>query len=202
MPTKIIMFDGPDGVGKTTQLGLAYDALASKGLKVLKTRINGGSPIGEEIRKAYLSMHDRPVETDMYLALAIGYALGAYLKEQHDYDVILVDRSPYSIIAYQSFASGLELQKAKEACALSAQVVKPDMVVIYDAGPEVLDKRLTERTDKTTDYFEQQAADYHARLREGYMFAAKEYDLPTVDASGSIDEVHERTMNTIESVIV
>jgi dTMP kinase len=202
MSAKIIMLDGPDGVGKTTQLNRAADALVEKGLKVYTTRVNGGSAIGEEIRKAYLSYNDRPVETDMYLALAMAYALADDFKRLGDeFDIILVDRSPFSLMAYQSFGSGLERRKALESTRLSLAVMHPNAVVIYEAEDATLQARRDERDTSHDNFFEDQPYDYHERISEGFRYAVKEFDLAVVDANGPMDSVHAATMAVIQSVL-
>src|SRR5438045_2788931 len=102
------MFDGPEGVGKTTQMHMCAVALEQKGLRVLTTRINGGTEIGEALRAVSLSHSERPTETDFYIIQAMTAAMIAELpKWQRQYDVILIDRSPLSLLAYQVYGGGL-----------------------------------------------------------------------------------------------
>ena len=44
-----IIFEGVDGVGKTTQLKKVHDTLTRQGWAVHATRNLGGTPIGEEL---------------------------------------------------------------------------------------------------------------------------------------------------------
>ena len=62
----IIAIDGPDGSGKTTQLTLLKEWLKKKGYKIHSTRASGGTPIGEELRKASLSNTDRSAEVAVF----------------------------------------------------------------------------------------------------------------------------------------
>src|ERR1039457_7062193 len=71
----VVMFEGIDGVGKTTQLGLARDKLTEGGWSVISLRNPGGTPIGEALRTVMLSSDDRPPMTDLYTSLAIQAAL-------------------------------------------------------------------------------------------------------------------------------
>jgi dTMP kinase len=50
-----ITFEGPDGSGKTTHIGLLADFLRDAGRDVLLTREPGGTPIGNQIRAV---LHD------------------------------------------------------------------------------------------------------------------------------------------------
>ena len=49
-----ITFEGPDGAGKSTQIGAAADYLRRHNLDVLQTREPGGTPIGQQIRQLVL----------------------------------------------------------------------------------------------------------------------------------------------------
>ena len=64
----VVAFEGPDGVGKSTQLALASEELVENGWAVHATRNLGGTPIGEDLRKVMLSEHERPAETDFHLS--------------------------------------------------------------------------------------------------------------------------------------
>ena len=71
-PGKLIMFDGPDGVGKTTQLDLvAKDLSKTETFNIHQTRILGGTPIGELIRQAFLANVERDPMTDHYMSMAM-----------------------------------------------------------------------------------------------------------------------------------
>ncbi len=51
----VIIFEGIDGVGKTTQLELARKELEKAGWPVVTTRNMGGTPIGEALREVMMS---------------------------------------------------------------------------------------------------------------------------------------------------
>ena len=77
-----IAFDGPDGVGKTTQVKIAADFL-SKFSDTHVTRAAGGTPIGEELRKVSLGDKPRSPEVNVYLSLAMHTALGQDISKSH-----------------------------------------------------------------------------------------------------------------------
>lgn len=200
-----IAIDGPDGSGKTTQLELLREHLESKGEKVHATRASGGTPIGEQLRRVSLSHNKRPAATDVFISMAMFAALAEDLKARKARgEIVLVDRSPLAMIAYNAFGGQLPetssnklkptLQSVMEAAADSCEAWGIDLLLFFDAPQDVLDKRRKKRGEG--DYFENQTADYHRRVRAGYE-AGLEYltgrglDMKVfeIDASSSIGEI-------------
>jgi dTMP kinase len=194
------MFDGPDGVGKTTQIEKAARALRQAGLNIFTTRINGGSPIGEALRKVYLSNIDRPAATDHYLGMAI---FEAFVEEiariRADYDMILVDRSPLSNVAYQAFGSNYPLDAALRDCNRILLKLNPDAIITYDAPLAELRERLGHVSGTKADYFESQPQAFFERVRQGYAYCAERYDTVVIDATAGVAVVHEATMEALKA---
>lgn len=200
------MFDGPDGIGKTTQLELAADALKDK-YEVYSTRIHGGTPIGEALRQISLSALNRQPLTDLYISLAIHAELAEQIKDNNSRGMItLVDRSPLSIIAYQAFGSGLDKEQAYSAVdnEMAGIFEGTKLVVFESTNKAYLDRMLARRTESATsgDYFESKPEDYFDRVTEGYQQAAKRYQAVEINADGTIEEVHAKTMDYIGSLLL
>ena len=92
----LIIFDGIDGAGKTTQLVLVKKEFDNNNWHVHTTRNLGGSPIGEELRNVVLKPIERPALTELYISVAIQEALIENLtKERENGSIILMDRGQY-----------------------------------------------------------------------------------------------------------
>jgi dTMP kinase len=195
----IIYFDGPDGVGKTTQLKLVADSLRSDEHEVFETRAVGGTPIGELLRTALVSDTDRPPETDLYTALASQYALATdAIKRRNQGQIVLIDRSPLSIIGYQVFGDGLDTKKGHTAAQELLDLFQPDLIIVYTADTEQLNQRRTHRNDHiSVDHFESKPLEYHRRVTEGFAEAAEHFKAEVVDGSAPIELVREATMQLI-----
>ncbi len=69
---QFITFEGTEGVGKSTQLATAREALEAAGKPVLVTREPGGTPMAEAIRELLLTPRDEAVNdlTELLLMFA------------------------------------------------------------------------------------------------------------------------------------
>lgn len=207
----VIAFDGPDGVGKTTQLDLAAEWLASFGYDVYKTRSSGGTPIGEALRKVSRSDHSRSAMTDVYITLAMGQALAEDLEDQLEKGrVCLIDRSPLTHLAYNTYASQLpDRKQGFEAAELMFKAWHIDGLIFYNADQAVVDDRLRARTDKPADYFEKQGSAYQQRVRQGYKAGLELLrekpklvgTLTQIDASGTVEDIQAATQAFIKSML-
>lgn len=200
----VIMFDGPDGIGKTTQLQLAAEALKHQ-YDVYSTRIHGGTPIGEALRQTSLSNLDRQPATDMFISLAIHSELSVDIRQNNLNGMLtLVDRSPLSIIAYQAYGSGLDKADAYAAVDKDLANFSNSHIVVYAVEQSVFMNRIAAKragNANVADYFETKPSEYFERVAEGYQDAAKRYEAKIIDASGTIEEVHSATMSYIGSLL-
>jgi dTMP kinase len=197
----VIMFDGPDWVGKTTQVALTAKTLKESGLDTYVSRVNGGTPVGEALRQVMLNSDlSRPVETDLYIFMAMCSALAIDLDERRSKGTVcLIDRSPLSILAYQVYGSGLNKTEGLKATKLVFSLFKPELTICYFAPKKVLKAHQSKRQDSSLAYYKSQPASYMERVVAGYKAATEEFDATAIDASGGIDKVHELTMREIYS---
>jgi dTMP kinase len=203
---KLFMFDGPDGVGKTTQLHMAAEALTKKGYEVYLTKTHGGTPIGEALREVSLSNLDRTPLTDMYISLAMHSALAELIEEKRERGVIvLVDRSPLSNVAYQAYGSGLNKDFTVGIIDIDMQLFKPDCIIVYDAPIAVTRQRMLDRNARNhakQEYFESKSSEYFERVAEGYRAAAAHFHAEVIDATDSAEQVHKQTMKHLKTLLV
>jgi len=202
---KIIMFDGPDGIGKTTQLDLVAKELKKEGHKIYVTKTHGGTPIGEALREVSLSTLERNPLTDMYISLAMHSALAKVVEEKRERGIIvLIDRSPLSNVAYQAYGSGLDKDFIIGVIDIDMQLFKPDSVIVYDAPSHVTLQRMVKRNEENNvkrEYFESKPPEYFERVTKGYRAAAAHFHAEIIDATGSIEQVHKLTMKHVNKLL-
>lgn len=199
----VICVDGPDGVGKTTEIRILADELQGQGFPVETLRLLGGSPIGEMLREVAFSPLARPARTDLHLALAIYYALAPKLNELRSAGkVVLVDRSPLTIIATEVYGDGLNADEGYSACGEAMRLISPDLTLLLLAPLDVLAERHAKRHGvESSNYFENQPPEYHERVLEGYQKASSVYAAKIIDASVSVEKVHEATLKEVDLLL-
>jgi len=199
---RLIVFEGIDGSGKTTQLELARKGLVEQGWPLSTSRNLGGTPIGEKLRGVIKSPLPRPEMANLYISAAIQEALiEAISTERNQGKLVLMDRGPISLAAYEIYGGGLDDETTWRHVDDGMARLKPDLVLIYRSDvPTALDRI---KHAGQADYFESKSADYFERVAEGYQAAAERYPEVSrvIDADRSIDEIHRDTMALIRQVL-
>ncbi len=169
LPGKFLVFDGPDGSGKSTQLKMFLNAAKCAGLKVKEVREPGGTEIGEKIRDALLEHLDRE-EMSLRCEMLLYMASRAQLCEQvidpalKRGELVVADRFVSSTYAYQGAAGGIPFTEIDQAAEIAMQGVSPDATLIFDVDQETAASRLNPLLDR----MEAKGAAFHQRVREGY----------------------------------
>ncbi len=197
----VIMFEGIDGTGKTTQLNLAKEALEKAGWPVLATRNLGGTPIGEALRDVIMSPLERPPMTDFYTSLAIQEPLLDLIDTARSQGkIILMDRGPLSLAAYQIYGAGVDESIGWQHVGNGMDRIKPDAVILYDMDPGPALERNRKHPEKAS-YFESKPPEYFQKVAEGFRAAGTRYSVTAIDAAQSIDDVQMQTLAAISGLL-
>lgn len=185
-----VVFEGGDGVGKTTQVELLCAALAATGREVLRTFEPGDSAVGAEIRRLVLD----PATGDLDpRAEALLYAAD---KAQHLHAVVrpalargvvvVCDRYVDSMLAYQGAGRVLEPAEVEQVARWATADLRPALTVLLDVDPRQAVHAKTEQ-----DRVEAAGETFHALARQHFLaLAAREPDRYLVlDARRSREEI-------------
>ncbi|PFG17749.1 dTMP kinase [Propionicimonas paludicola] len=166
-----VVFEGGDGVGKSTQTALLADWARALGREVLVTLEPGGSPIGEVLRDLVLN----PAWGDVSpRAEALMYAAD---KAQHVYEVIrpaldrgalvISDRYVDSLLAYQGAGRDLDPDRVEQIARWATGDLLPDLTVVLDLDPAQGLATIEEK-----DRLEDAGHDVHLRARQAFLALA------------------------------
>ena len=190
----LIVLEGIEGSGKTTQFGLLCDWLVGLGLDVQAAREPGGTAVGEAARHALLHSGEVPVRAELMLMLASRAALVEQIVEPAlaRGAIVLLDRFELSSFAYQGYGRGLPLDAVKAANAVATGGRRPDLTIVLDVPGEAGEARRT-AAGKGHDRIEAAGRAFHERVARGYLeLARNEQNVALVDGTGSVEEVQQR----------
>lgn len=199
----LIIFEGIDGSGKTTQIKLAEDTLAAEGWPVRSTRVPGGTPIGEELRKVMLSPLERPAQTSLYIAVAIQEALFDTIDaDRAKGEVILMHRGPLSMAAYELSGGELDPELGWRYVETGMSRLRPELTIIYSADVDAAMQR-TRAKGNSIDYFESQPRKFFEKVADGYRMASERYSsiCQIIDANRPIEVVQAETIRLIRQAL-
>ncbi|MBW6454271.1 MAG: dTMP kinase [Trueperaceae bacterium] len=177
-PGRFIVFEGPEGAGKSTQIARLAARLRADGHDPVVTREPGGTPAGDRIRSVLL-------DPDLRVDAATEFLLYAAARAQHVSEVIgpalaagrvvLSDRFAAASVAYQGYGRGLDLDWIHDVNARVTAGLRPDLIVLLDLEPSVGLTRVAARG--LPDRLEVAELAFHLRVRDGFAaLAAAEPD--------------------------
>jgi dTMP kinase len=192
---RFITFEGGEGAGKSTQVGLLVDAMVRAGLSVVRTREPGGAPGAEDIRKLLVegepARWDAASEALLMVAARRCHLVDTVWPAMKQGKWVVCDRFADSTLAYQGYGGGVSLADLEALHRIIAGDFVPDLTLVLDLPVEVGLKRAAVRAGSETR-FERKGHDFHERMRQGFLDIAKRE--PTrcvvVDARGEVDAVH------------
>ncbi len=202
-----ITFEGIEGSGKSTQIGLLAERLRAERIAVTVTREPGGTELGRRLR-AVLLEPGSPVVPRAELLL---YAAD---RAQHLADVIepaiargetvLCDRYLDATLAYQGYGRGLGVDAVLEVHRGDPPTRVPDRTVLLDLDPDRGLRRARGRdalsgSAATEGRFEGESIEFHRRVRAGYLELASRAPerIRIVPASGDPGEIAARVWESV-----
>jgi dTMP kinase len=172
----LVTFEGIEAAGKSTLIAALAEDLRSGGDLVLVTREPGGTPLGDSLRAVFLdpALRIDPLAEVLLLNAAraqlVADVIAPALKDR---TVVLCDRFFDATVAYQAYGRGLDLEAVLDLCLAATHRIAPDLTYLIDVPVELSRERLRARGG--ADRLEREDAEFHTRVREGYLQLAERF---------------------------
>ena len=203
----LLVVDGPEGAGKSTQVARIGALLEARGAEHVELREPGGTALGDRIRSILL---DPSTEMTARAEAALFMASRAELVSEVVRPalargaVVTLDRFFLSTYAYQVHGRGLPETQVREANALAVDGLVPDLTILlqlsFEAGLQRADRR------GGRDRIEVAGDDFHRKVEQAFaLFATQPWQaehpecgpIAAVDATGKAGEVTNRIMQVL-----
>lgn len=163
-----VTFEGCEGVGKSTQVRLVREYLERTGQAAVYVREPGSTKISEQIRDVIANPENTEM-SDITEAMLFAASRAQLVREVirpalERGELVICDRYIDSSVAYQGYARGMGVEKIKQINAPAIDGLLPDVTIFLDLRPSE-----SWRTLKNSDRMEQESADFHDRVYEGYI---------------------------------
>lgn len=163
-----VTFEGCEGVGKSTQVRLVREYLERTGQKAVYIREPGSTKISEQIRDV-IGNPDNTEMTDITEAMLFAASRAQLVREVirpalEAGELVICDRYIDSSVAYQGYARGMGVELIKKINEPAIDGVMPNVTIFIDLKPSE-----SWRNTKNADRMEQESADFHDRVYEGYI---------------------------------
>ena len=196
-----IVFEGPDGSGKTTVCDIVCQKLKDKGFDIVHTREPGGIDIAEQIRAVILepknTAMDSRTEALLYAASRRQHLVEKVIPAINDGKIVICERFVYSSLAYQGKARGIGYEGVKAINDFAIEGCKPDITIYLDVDEKTGQSRINGRGNK--DRLDAESINFHHLVNEGYkeIISLFKDNVKIVDATKDIDTVVDNSLAII-----
>ena len=204
---KLIVLEGAEGVGKTTQIKLLAERLTTGGIQCVAVREPGGTPVGDSIREILLQPEQEitaATEALLFMASRAELVTREILPSLQQGMVVLVDRFFLSTYAYQINGRALPEADVRAANRLATGGLVPDLTLLLDLPAEEglarADNRgARDRMERADDAFHQKVGNaFREFAKSSWQHSHPECGpVKLIDAVGDEPTVHGRVIRAL-----
>jgi len=202
---KFIVIEGIEGAGKSSAIAVIKDVLAQQKVEFICTREPGGTPLAESLRAIVKSADHQEIvtqETELLLMYASRSQLLAnrILPALSSGQWVIGDRHDMSSRAYQGGGRGFDDEVMDSIAQVTLKGFSPNLTLYLDLDPEIGLSRAKARGE--LDRIELEKLEFFQKVRKKYrQLAAADPTIVTIDASRSMQAVHENIQQVIQQFI-
>jgi dTMP kinase len=206
---RLIVFEGAEGAGKSTQLRLLAEWLAARGLGVVAVREPGGTILGDQIRRILLdptSDITARAEALLFMASRAELVEREIRPALESGATVLVDRFFLSTYAYQGAGRGLPEEELRMANRIATAGLVPDLTLLLTLPVVSGLARASGRGDR--DRMERAELGFHERVARAFeLFSGADWQrlhpecgpIVVVDALDSEADVFDRVVTLLRA---
>lgn len=191
---KLIVIEGIDGTGKSTQASMLAEALKKQQHEVIESFEPTNGPWGSKLRKSATSGR-----------LSIGEELELFIKDRQQHveeliiptiergGIVILDRYYFSTMAYQG-ARGInpeDIRARNEAFAPA-----PDILLILDLPVDVALKRIGVRDGQANEFEKRESLQF---CRDLFLSLEDEPYAHVINTNATVDQVHAEVLARVTS---
>ena len=198
----LIIFEGIEGSGKSTQIKNVISFLKKKKLKYIKLREPGGVTASEKIRKLILNKKSKfnPLTDLLLYNAARNENVNNVIKKYYKKKIIIIDRFIYSTIAYQHYGMQLDLKLINILNKKILKNMKIDHIFFHKIKISTMKKRIKKRNNNNRyDEFEN---NFYKKVQYGYNKIFKKMkNVTTINSEKDLAENKKEVLNKFSKLI-
>ena len=198
-----LIIEGQDATGKDTQAQKLIEYFEKQGKKVVNYAESGtqsNDPFIAGIANLnYQNKSDIDKRTRVLLYLVNRYEQWHKLAEPalKNGDIVIITRNWLSTLIYEGYGTGVSRSLISKLHheVMPEAYFHPDRIVILTLSDAEHNQRLIAQGKRSDEFFKSKGNQFQDQLRRAYLKVAKDYQIPTMDAAGTPEEVHDRLVN-------
>ncbi len=204
---RLIIVEGMDGVGKTTQVERLFERLGGEESGYVKVAEPGGTPMGMHLRQILLADDVRLNSEEMLLMFTLQreYLMRTVVEPAVNAGrSVIADRSIVSTLVYQT-QYGLTAERILEVSRVVIEMLRwiPRELFVIDVPPEVALRRVHGVSDdiaRTTNHFDRAGLDEYVQRRSRYLQAPSilGWQYHVIDGTQERDAITEQMLGILE----
>lgn len=191
---KLIVIEGIDGTGKSTQAHLLAEYLRSQNYEVIESHEPTNGPWGRKLRESAttgrLTIED---ELEYFLKDRKQHVEELILPTTQRGGIVILDRYYFSSMAYQGYR-GIDPKEIREKNETFAPT--PDHLIILDLPVDIALERIGARDGSTNEFEKKEALQF---CRDLFLSLSDEPFAHVVDTNQSIEQVQQEILTAIQS---